>query len=179
MNVKFYDGNIERIGYDFYCDIAINIVNERKALGLTQEELAEKTKIKINRLSGIENVKYRIKLDEIKCISKVLDVSVNNLINAELDSQIGECIYVISTENSKHLNSYSHSRKGVSLYFRATSKRMAFLKCEKYLNDVGVTLFSNSRSRVFVELVGKPITKQELQDKLPKFKENQEIEKDD
>lgn len=41
MSLKFYDGNIERIGYDFYCDIAINIVNKREALGLTQAELEE------------------------------------------------------------------------------------------------------------------------------------------
>ena len=51
--MQFYEDRIlERIGYDFYCDIAINIVNKRKELGLTQEELAEKSKISLNRLGN-------------------------------------------------------------------------------------------------------------------------------
>lgn len=53
---------------------------------------------------------------------------------------------------------------------------MAFLKLEKHLNKQGVTLFSNSRTRVFVQLVGVPLVKKELQDRLPKFKEEQELE---
>lgn len=169
MSLKFYDGNIERIGYDFYCDIAINIVNKREALGLTQAELAEKTGIKVSRLSKIEGVKYRIKLEEIECIAKALDVTVNNLINAEMDSQVGECLYIIWVDGHEDFK----------LYSKATSKRLAFLKLEKKLNDGGLTWFSTPRTRVFVELVGKPVTQQELQDKLPKFKENQEIEKED
>ena len=53
--MRFYESSIlERIGYDFYCDIAINIVNKRNALGLTQEELAKKAKIKLGRLVSIE-----------------------------------------------------------------------------------------------------------------------------
>ena len=169
MNIKFYDGDIERIGYDFYCDIAINITNRRKRLGLTQEELAKKAKIKLSRFSRIENVQYRIRLDEIERLAEALDVTVNNLINAELDCQIGECLYTV------HLEGYEDFK----LYSEATSKRMAFLKLEKKLNEEGCTWFSTPRSRVIVELKGVPITKQELQDKLPKFKENQEIEKEE
>ena len=63
------------------------------------------------------------------------------------------------------------------MYQAATSKRMAFLTLEKRLNDTGVSLFSNARERALVKLVGVPVTKQELEDRLPKFKENQEIEK--
>ena len=48
---------------------------------------------------------------------------------------------------------------------------------EKHLNDDGLTWFSTPRTRVLVKLVGVPVTKQELQDKLPKFKEEQRIEK--
>lgn len=166
--MKFYREDIlERIGYDFYCDIAINIVNKRRELGFTQEELAEKIGIKLSRLSKIENVQYRVRLDEIEHLAKALDVTVNNLINAEMDSQVGECLYLVSLEGWKD----------GGLYQEATSKRMAFLKREKSLNDMGVSLFSNSRSRALVKLVGVPVTKQELKDKLPKFKENQEIEK--
>lgn len=166
--MRFYESSIlERIGYDFYCDIAINIVNKRNALGLTQEELAKKAKIKLGRLVSIENVKYRVRLEEIEKLASALDVTVNNLIDAELDSQVGECLYLIGIENLE----------GFELYQEATSKRMAFLKLEKRLNDIGVSLFSTSRSRAWVKLVGVPVTDQELKDKLPKFKENQEIEK--
>ncbi|BDU82529.1 helix-turn-helix domain-containing protein [Clostridium perfringens] len=169
MNLKFYDGNIERIGYDFYCDIAINIVNERKSLGLTQEELAKKADIKLSRLSSIENIKYRANFDELESLAKALDITINKLINAELDSQIGECLYTV----------YPEGMGDLELYSKATSKRLAFLKLEKRLNNIRCSLFSTSRTRVIVKLVGKPITEQELQDKLPKFKENQEIEKED
>ena len=166
--MRFYESSIlERIGYDFYCDIAINIVNKRNTLGLTQEELAKKAKIKLGRLVSIENVKYRVRLEEIEKLASALDVTVNNLIDAELDSQVGECLYLIGIENLE----------GFELYQEATSKRMAFLKLEKRLNDIGVSLFSTSRSRAWVKLVGVPVTDQELKDKLPKFKENQEIEK--
>lgn len=168
--MKFYREDIlEKIGYDFYCDIAINIVNKRRELGLTQEKLAEKTGIKLSRLSKIENVQYRVRLDEIEHLAKALEVTVNNLINAEMDSQVGECVYLV----------YLEGHEDFKLYSRASSKRMAFLTLEKKLNDKGLTWFSTPRTRVFVELVGAPITKQELEDKLPKFKENQEIEKEE
>lgn len=166
--MRFYESSIlERIGYDFYCDIAINIVNKRNALGLTQEELAKRAKIKLGRLVSIENVKYRVRLEEIEKLANALDVTVNNLIDVELDSQVGECLYLVGLDDVE----------GFELYQKATSKRMAFLKLEKRLNDIGVSLFSTSRSRAWVKLVGIPVTNQELRDKLPKFKENQEIEK--
>jgi transcriptional regulator with XRE-family HTH domain len=166
--MRFYEDNIlERIGYDFYCDIAINIVNKRKELGLTQEELAKKANIKLNRLSKIESVKYRVKLDEIESLAKALDITVNNLIDAEIDSQVGDCLYLL----------YIEQYKGMKLYQKATSKRMAFLECERYLNSKGCSWFKEARTKVFVKLVGVPITKEELKDKLPKFKEDLEIEK--
>lgn len=174
--MQFYEDRIlERIGYDFYCDIAINIVNKRKELGLTQEELAEKSKISLNRLGKIENVQYRVKLKEIESIAEALEVTVNNLINAKLDTQvqdisghIKDCLYLVWPEGYEDFQ----------LYSSATSKRMAFLKLEKSLNDSGLTFFSTSRTRVFVKLVGVPVTKEELKDKLPKFKEEQKIEKE-
>ncbi|OAA93038.1 helix-turn-helix domain-containing protein [Clostridium coskatii] len=166
--MKFYEDEIlEKIGYDFYCDIAINIVNKRKELGLTQEELSKKTAIKLSRLRKIENVQYRIKLDEIEHLAKALDVTVNNLINSEIESQAGDCLYLVYVENCENFQ----------LYSRASNKRMAFLKLEKKLNDEGHTWFSTPRTRVFVKLVGVPVVKQELEDKLPRFKEDQEVEK--
>lgn len=166
--MKFYtDNTIEKIGYDFYCDIAINIVNKRKELGMTQEELSKKTEIKLSRLSKIENVQLRIRLDEIESLAKALDVTVNNLINSTIESQAGDCLYLV----------YIEGYENFKLYQNAENKRMAFLRLEKYLNERGSTWFSTPRTRVFVELVGVPVVKKELQDRLPKFKEEQEIEK--
>ena len=164
---SYMDFGIETIGYDFYCDIAINIVDGRKKLGMTIQELSDKTQIKLSRLRKIENVQSRIHLNEIKLLSTALEVTVNNLINATLDSQIGKCLYTVHLE----------SNKDFKLYSEATSKRMAFLELEEKLNKQGVTWFSTPRTRVIVELVGVPITKQQLCDKLPKFKEEQEVEK--
>lgn len=116
--MKFYESQtLERIGFDFYCDIANNIVKARKEKQLTQEELATKANIRLSRLSGIENVKIRLDLDDLKKLSRTLDVSVDWLINADLDSQYGECLYLIWPE----------SMPDFKLYKKATSKRMAFL----------------------------------------------------
>lgn len=164
----FYTDNItEKVGYDFYCDIAINIVNRRKELGMTQEDLANKTGIKLNRLKRLENVQLRIRLPEIEVLAKALDVTVNNLINEGYDSQVGNCLYLV----------YIEGHEDLKLYQEAENKRMAFLKMEQHLNNQGLTWFGTPRTRVIVKLVGVPKTKQELQDILPKFKEEQEIEK--
>ncbi|MBU5486989.1 helix-turn-helix domain-containing protein [Clostridium sp. MSJ-8] len=173
--MRYYIGNKERIGLDFYCDIAINIVDKRKKLNLTQGELAKKSGINLNRLRNIENVKTRIKLIEIESIARVLDVTVNNLINAQLDTQvtdtlgnIRDCLYTICIgEEEKDI---------FKIYQEATSKRMALLKLEQKVNAIGSSLFSNARSRCIVELVGVPMTNQELKDKLPKYKEDLEAE---
>lgn len=62
--MRFYDSKyIERIGFDFYCDIANNIVKAREEKGYTQKNLADKTGIKEQRISNMENVKVRMDLD--------------------------------------------------------------------------------------------------------------------
>lgn len=59
--MRFYKSDcLEHIGFDFYCDIANNIVKARKDMGLTQKELAKLAGIKEHRLVGIENVKMQI-----------------------------------------------------------------------------------------------------------------------
>ena len=51
--MRFYDSpSIERIGFDFYCDIANNIVKLREENGFTQKDLAVKTGIKEYRISN-------------------------------------------------------------------------------------------------------------------------------
>ena len=173
--MKFYKEQIlERIGYDFYCDVAINIVNQRKKLELTQEELAEKSKIKLSRLRKIENVQYRIRLEELESLAKVFNVTVNNLINDDYDSQAGDCRYLVWVDYD---GNGEYAKDQIKLYSDACNKKMAFLKLEQRLNKQGLSLIDNPRNRVWVKLVGIPVTDKQLEDKLPKYKEDMGIEK--
>lgn len=153
----FETQTLERIGFDFYCDIANNIVKARQNKGWTQRDLAEKSGIKESRLSRMENVKVRISLDVLEKLSEALDVTVNWLIDAEIDSQVGDCLYLV----------WPDSMPDFKLYQKATSKRMAFLIYDKLFKDAHVK-YSSSRERFFVQLVGVPITKKEIQDRFPK-----------
>ena len=57
--MRFYDSpSIERIGFDFYCDIANNIVKLREENGFTQKDLAVKTGIKEYRSKGLCDLLY-------------------------------------------------------------------------------------------------------------------------
>lgn len=156
--MRFYESQtLERVGFDFYCDVANNIVKARKEKQLTQEELATKAKIRLSRLSGIENVKIRLGLDDLEKLSQVLDVSIDWLIDADLDSQYGECLYLIWPE----------SMSDFKLYKKATSKRMAFLLYDLSFKKAHVR-YNSSRERFFVKLVGIPVTKKEFQRRFPK-----------
>lgn len=156
--MRFYESQtLERIGFDFYCDVANNIVKARKEKQLTQEELATKAKIRLSRLLGIENVKIRLGLDDLEKLSQVLDVSIDWLIDADLDSQYGECLYLIWPE----------SMSDFKLYKKATSKRMAFLLYDRSFKKAGVR-YNSSRERFFVKLVGVPVTEKEFQRRFPK-----------
>lgn len=156
--MRFYETqSLERIGFDFYCDIANRIVEARERKGLTQSMLAATSGIKLSRLSQMENVKIRIDLDALEALSKALDVTVNWLIDAEIDSQVGECLYLIWVE----------SMPDFKLYEWATSKRMAFLKYDKSFKKAGIA-YNSGRERFFVKLVGVPVTTKELQGKFPK-----------
>lgn len=156
--MRFFETQtLERIGFDFYCDVANNIVKARKNKGWTQRDLARESGIKESRVSQIESVKVRISLDVLERLSKVLDVTVNWLIDAEIDSQIGDCLYLVWVDSSPDLKFYQ----------KATSKRMAFLVFDKKLKNSGVG-YNSARDRAFVKLVGIPVTKKEIQDKFPR-----------
>lgn len=162
VRMRYYESQIiERIGFDFYCDIANNIVKARKGKGWTQAELAKKTGMKEASISNIECVKKRVKLEELEKLAKKLDTTVNWLIDAELDSQVGECLYLIWLEDDECFK----------LYQESTSKRLAYLEFEKKLNSSGLSLtsFVNPRVRVFVKLVGVPVRNKELSDHFPKL----------
>lgn len=156
--MRFYESqNLERIGFDFYCDIANNIVKARNNNGWTQKQLAEKSKIKQPRLAGIESMRIRLDLDDLKRLSNSLNVSVDWLIDADLDTQTGECLYLIWTE----------SMPDFKLYRKATSKRMAFLLYDMAFKEARVK-YSSPRERFFVQLVGVPITDREFQRRFSK-----------
>lgn len=154
----FETATIERIGYDFYCDIANRIVEARNKKGWTQKQLSEKSKIKLSKLCRIETVQIKVKLADLETLAKCLDVTVNWIIEAKNDSQIGDCLYLVWPE---HLDDFK-------LYQKARSKRMAFLLYEKRVNDAGVSC-NFPRERTFVKLVGVPVTKEEIRDKFPKL----------
>lgn len=162
--MRYFETKIEeRIGYDFYCDIASNIVKARNKKGWTQERLAKESGMKISTITAIETVRIRTKLSHLKSLSQVLDVSINWLIDAEIDSQIGKCLYLIWIDGYEDFK----------LYQESTSKRMAFLEREARLNKMGVSI-SEPRMRAFVKLVGIPVTEKEIQDKFPKLISDEE-----
>lgn len=167
--MRFYESPaLERVGFDFYCDVANNIVKARKEKQLTQAELAEKAKIRPSRLKGIENVRVRLDLDDLEKLSQVLDVSIDWLIDADLDSQYGECLYLIWTETMPDFK----------LYKKATSKRMAFLLYDRAFKKAHVR-YDSRRERFFVKLVGVPVTEKEFQRRFPKrTDEDLPLEKD-
>lgn len=147
---------VERIGYDFYCDIANNIVKGRKATGFTQRELAEKTGIKERRLSDIELVRIRINREDVKKLSDALGISIDYLIDAEIEASGKECLYLVWTE----------SVPDMKIYIKATSKRRAFLDFDDRLKRCGVK-YSSPRERIFVKLVGVPVESKEIRAKFP------------
>ena len=156
--MRFYEtDNLEHIGFDFYCDIANNIVKARKDMGLTQKELAKLAGIKEHRLVGIENVKIRIDLDDLEKLSKVFERTVDWLIDAELDYGGKDCRYLV----------WPDSLLDFKLYMNAPSKRMAFLRYDKKFKEYGVT-YTSGRERFYVKLVGVPVSKQEIQNKFKK-----------
>jgi len=53
------------------------------------------------------------------------------------------------------------------LYIRASSKRMAFLKFDKKFKECGVR-YNSSRERIFIKLVGVPVSKEDFQARFPK-----------
>lgn len=143
--------------------IANRIVEARTRKGWTQSTMAEKSGIKLSRLSKIENVQIRIYLSDLEKLSEVLDVIVNWLIEAEIDSQIGDCLYLVWLESAPNFKFYQ----------KATSKRMAFLLFDKRTKQIGVR-YSSSRERFYIKLVGVPVTENEIRDKFPKLTSDEE-----
>lgn len=146
-----------RLGYDFYADIAERIVEKRKQVGFTQEQLAKKADIPKDRVSGYEQVKVRIRLDDLDKISNTLGTTTDILIGAEYDDpDCGECLYEVWNERFE-------AEKSFHLMFKATSPQRAFLTAHKWSINVGAIWFE-SRDRARVKLIGVPIRKADFAD---------------
>ena len=104
----------------------------------------------------MELVKFRFRLPDVERIAKALDVSVDWLIQAEIDDQAGECLYLVWNERFPDWK----------LYQKATSHRRAFLK--KYEKIQEQVIWFEPRDRAIVQLVGIPVTSQRLEAKFPK-----------
>lgn len=73
--------------------------------------------LKEQRISNMENVKVRMDLDVLEKIAKSLEVSVDFLIDAELERNGKECLYLV----------WGESVPSWKIYVTASSKRKAFL----------------------------------------------------
>lgn len=165
--VRYYPGRKERIGFDFYADIAVRIVQAREEKGMTQKQLSEALGWPAGRLANTETVKRRIQLDDLEDLEKALDVSINWLLEAYDDSPIGDCLYLVWTDCVPDLE----------FYMRAPNARVALLKLERDFKKNGIGLWSNARDRGYVRLVGTPVDKKNLRDRFGKPKDDFPIEK--
>lgn len=169
--MKYYPGMIERIGFDFYADIAERVVLARNEKGLTQKELAGILKWRDGKLARLENVKIRIELTDLEELSKALDVTVNWLLEAHNDSPIGNCRYLVWFDRCKDFQ----------LYVDAFNARVAVLELTRRLKKSGVRPWNDARERAYVKCVGIPVGNKELKDKLgsaANAQEEEPIEKD-
>lgn len=172
--MKYYPGMVERIGFDFYADIAERVVLARNEKGLAQKELAGILKWKAGKLARLESVKIRIELTDLEELSKALGVTVNWLLEAHNDSPIGNCRYLVWFERCKDLQ----------LYVDAPNARVGVLELVRKLKKSGVRPWDDARERAYVKRVGIPVGNKELKDRLgsgstPNAQEEEPIEKDD
>ena len=165
--MKYYPGKLERIGFDFYADIAVRIVSVRKEKELTQKQLTELLKWPTGKLQSLEAVSRRIMAQDLEDLSKALDVSVNYLLEAYDDSPIGDCLYLVWTDTCDDLK----------LYVTAPNSRMAVFELEKKLKKLGVGMWGNARDRATVQRVGVPVDKDRLKDQRGSYKEENPLER--
>lgn len=74
------------INDDFYKQLGINIKKKREILGLTQQELADKTGISLNHVGKIEVAFSKPSLDAIIKIATTLNITVSELCKFEQDN---------------------------------------------------------------------------------------------
>lgn len=164
--MKYFPGTIERIGFDFYADIAVRIVSIRNEKGLTQNQLTELLKWPAGKLQNLEAVSRRINAQDLEDLAKALDVSANYLLEAYNDSPAGDCLYLVWTDSCSDMK----------MYVKASNSRMAIFELEKMFKKSGVRMWSNARDRATVRRVGVPLTDRELKDRRGTYREDDSLE---
>lgn len=165
--MKYFPGATERIGFDFYADIAVRIVEIRNEKGFTQKQLAELLEWPAGKLQSLEAVSRRINAQDLEDLSKVLKVSINYLLGAYDDSPAGDCLYLVWTDSCSDMK----------LYVKAPNSRMAIFELEKKFKKSGILMWSNARDRATVQRVGVPITNQQLKDRRGTYEEYNPLER--
>lgn len=164
MAVKISDLHIDtRIGYDFYCDIAEKMYETRKLKKMTQEELSKLSGISLSRIKRMELVQIRFTLPDLEKLANTLNVSLDWLISAEIDSPNGECRYIVWNEKQESLK----------IYQDGTSPQIAFFKWYERFRRFQIL---EPRDRAIVRLVGIPVSEKELAAKFKKRIGNEDDE---
>ncbi|MCD8356282.1 MAG: helix-turn-helix domain-containing protein [Clostridia bacterium] len=157
--IRYYEGeDKKRIGYDFYADIAENIVAMRKELSWTQEELAKKSGIKLSRLREIEGCRIRVWMKDLSAISKAMQVTEFYLTGETPLSEVGECLFTVHNERSQEFAPYVY----------AQTYGLAFLKAHQSVSHR--IIWFEPRDRAIVALRGVPYTEKELESNFRKRK---------
>lgn len=65
--------------YEFYKELGLNISKRRRALGLTQQELADRVDISLNFMGKIEVAFSKPSLDTLIKIANSLNITVSDL----------------------------------------------------------------------------------------------------
>lgn len=155
--MKYYDRTEHTMGLDWHARIAQNIVDSRKRAGMTQEGLAKKLGWKTSRVSAAENVRIRLKLDDVKALAHALDVELGWLICEQMDANGKDCMYLV----------WVNRHQDIKIYRRAKSAQMAYFMWYESLRK-SVIVFDGPREFAKVKLVGIPITADELKTKFRK-----------
>ncbi len=69
------------INNNFYKQLGLNIKKKREILGLTQQELADKTSISLNHIGKIEVAFSKPSLETVLKIATALNITVSDLCN--------------------------------------------------------------------------------------------------
>lgn len=150
--IRYYEGeNKKRIGYDFYADIAENIVAMRKELGWTQEELAKKSGVALSKIRAIEGCRMRVWMKDLSTIAKAMQVTEFYLTGETPLSEVGECMFTVHNERFQEFAPYVY----------AQTYGLAFLEAHQRVSQ-GIIWFE-PRDRAIVTLRGVPYTEKELE----------------
>lgn len=80
-------------------DLSNKLIATRKKAGLTQKQLADRAKLSVATIQGYEQKKYRPKIENLKKIAKVLNVSIDFFIEEYMTELDRESEIILSQGN--------------------------------------------------------------------------------